>query len=70
MGALCGPALTQRDLLQQVQVAGEEVVAERVVQVEGHAVATHGVICVSPAVLERLVSAFVLNVDRGAAAVL
>lgn len=51
--------LTQRNLLHQVQVAGEELAPERVVQMEGHAVATHGVVRLFPAVPEGLVSAFV-----------
>lgn len=55
---------TQRHLLQQVQVAGEELAPERVVQVEGHAVATHGVIRLLPAVPERLMGSFVLQVRR------
>lgn len=57
--------LTQGDLLHQVQVAGEELAPERVVQVEGHAVATHGVVRLLPAVPERLVGSFVLKVWRG-----
>lgn len=65
----CDLLLTQRDLLHQVQVAGEELGPERVVQVEGHAVATHGVICGLPAIPERLVSGSVLKVGRRAAAV-
>lgn len=54
--------LTQRDLLQQVQVAGKELAPQRVVQVERHAVATHGVVRLFPAVPERLVSPPVLKV--------
>lgn len=59
-----GLLLTQRDLLHQVKVAGKELTPERVVQVEGHAVATHGVIRLLPAIPERLVSRFVLDVGR------
>lgn len=54
--------LTQRNLLHQVKVAGKELTPQRVVQVEGHAVATHGVICLFPAIPERLVSGLVLKV--------
>lgn len=54
--------LTQRNLLHQVQVAGEELAPHGVVQVEGHAVATHGVIGVFPALPQRLVSGLVLEV--------
>ncbi|CAG5862720.1 unnamed protein product [Menidia menidia] len=46
--------LTHRDLLQQVQVAGKELTPQRVVQVEGHAVAAHAVIRLFPAVPESL----------------
>ena len=57
---------TQRDLLQQVNVAGEELVPQGVQQVEGHAVPTHAFVCLLPAVAERLVSGLVLNVQRRA----
>lgn len=61
-GARMDLLLTQRNLLHQVKVAGKELTPQRMVQVEGHAVATHGVICLFPAIPERLVSGFVLKV--------
>lgn len=61
--------LTQRSLLQQVQVAGEEVASQRVVQVEGHAVAAHGVVRPFPSIPEGLVSTFILKVGRCGVAV-
>lgn len=39
---------TQRYLLQQEKVAGEELLPERIVQVKGHAVFTHFIICLFP----------------------
>lgn len=62
-GALFLPrgVLTQGSLLQQVQVAGEELFAERVVQMEGHAMATHVVVSLGPAVAESLVGPTVLH---------
>lgn len=59
---LCVGLLTERNLFQQVQIAGKEVAPQRVVQVKGHAVATHGVICLFPAIPECQVSPFVLKV--------
>lgn len=59
---LCVSLLTKRNLLQQVQIAGKELTPQRVVQVKGHAVATHGVVCLFPAIPERHVSTFVLKV--------
>lgn len=56
--------LTQRNLLHQVQVAGKELAPQRVVQVEGHAVTTHGVIRLFPAIPDRLVSGLVLKARR------
>ena len=64
-----GPLLTQRSLLQQVQVAGEEVAPQRVVQVEGHAVATHGRVRLFPPVPAGLMSYFVRHVGRWGAVV-
>lgn len=52
--------LTYGSFLQQVQVAGKELAPHRVVQMEGHAVATHGFIRLLPAILERLVRRLVL----------
>ena len=58
---------TQRDLLQQVDVAGEELVPQGVQQVEGHAVPTHALVRLLPAVAEGLVGGLVLKVQRRAA---
>lgn len=62
--------LTERNFLQQVQVAGKEFTPQRVVQVKGHAVATHGVVCLFPAIPERHVSTFVLKVGWWATAII
>lgn len=62
--------LTERDLLHQVEVAGKELAPQRVVQVEGHAVAAHGVVRLLPAVPECLVSRLVLEGGRRAAALI
>lgn len=64
MSSLGGVLLTQRGLLHQVQVAGEELAPQRVVQVEGHAVAAHGVIRRLPAITDRQMSGLVFKVGR------
>lgn len=56
------PVLTQGDLLQKVQEAGEELHPQAVVQMEGQAVATHGRICVLTAVPMGLVESLELHV--------
>lgn len=67
---LCVSLLTERNLLQQVQITGKELAPQRVVQVKGHAVATHGVVRLFPAIPERQVSTFVLKVGWWAAAII
>ena len=61
-GSLSSPAfLTQGGLLQQVQVAGEELVPHGMEQMEGHAVHAHGIVSLPPAARERLVGALELH---------
>lgn len=46
--------LTQRNLLQKVQVAGEELLPQGVVKMKRHTVLAHLIICLRPAVPEGL----------------
>ncbi len=50
------PHLTQRNLLQEVQVAAKEFLPQSIVQVERHTVLAHLIIRLRPAVTESLMS--------------